>query len=103
MASGTEISTKSNNKYPIALRMRRLIWDDELMYVAHFHATQVKMGHDWCRNTVKYPASGQNLGFAASNYMRPVLKMINTSLTEMYLEKDLIGDTTSMIGKMNQE
>lgn len=103
LAGGTEISTKNNQKYPIALRMRRLIWDDQLSYVAHFHAAQVKFGHDRCRNTLKHPNSGQNLGFTGSKYIGSVINMINNSLTQMYHEKNLITETNDIITKLTPE
>lgn len=83
--------------------MRRLIWDEELSYVAHFHATQVKFGHDKCRNTVRYRKSGQNLGFSGSMSLASIVDVINTSLTEMYYEKNLLSETKDILGKLTME
>lgn len=103
VAGGMEITTKTNQKYPIALRMRRMIWDDELSYVAHFHAAQVKFGHDKCRNTLMHQHSGQNLGFMGSQYISSVIDVINNSLTQMYNEKNLLSETTGVIAKLTME
>lgn len=61
VASGEETKSGTDPKFPKASRMRELIWDNELMYVAHIHTAQTRMGHDKCRSTQRFPSAGQNL------------------------------------------
>ncbi|XP_055611191.1 antigen 5 like allergen Cul n 1-like [Uranotaenia lowii] len=49
--------------YPTAARMTTMQWDEELAYIAGFNARRCITGHDKCRETSKYPASGQNLAY----------------------------------------
>lgn len=68
MAGGKAHSKSSNSHFPIAGRMRELIWDDELEYNAKLHLAAAKMmAHDNCRNTVRYILAGQNLVRAVEN------------------------------------
>ncbi|XP_017043529.1 antigen 5 like allergen Cul n 1-like [Drosophila ficusphila] len=46
---------------PRAARMVAMQWDEELAEVAAFNARMCQAKHDECRNTVKYPRSGQNI------------------------------------------
>ncbi|XP_055610288.1 antigen 5 like allergen Cul n 1-like [Uranotaenia lowii] len=48
--------------YPTAARMTTMQWDDELAFIAAANARKCVFKHDQCRNTVKYPISGQNIG-----------------------------------------
>ncbi|KAM7342787.1 uncharacterized protein ACRADG_010074 [Cochliomyia hominivorax] len=51
-------------KYGIrsACRIGVMTWDQELEQTAFFHSSYCNFTHDICRNTLKYPDSGQNLG-----------------------------------------
>lgn len=49
-----------------ACRMGALKWDRELEETAYLHVTYCTMEHDKCRYTLKYPYSGQNLGWLYS-------------------------------------
>ncbi|XP_073835069.1 venom allergen-1-like [Musca autumnalis] len=46
--------------YP-ACRMATMEWDDELAMLAELNVKQCQMKHDSCRNTKRFPISGQNL------------------------------------------
>lgn len=59
--NGSNVSDASMQKFPSASRMQELIWDNELMYVAHKHVQHVNFAHDKCRSTQRFPHSGQNL------------------------------------------
>lgn len=61
IAGGGENNDKGG-KFPIASRMRALLWDDELEYNSKLHIQAAKrMVHDNCRATNRYPLAGQNL------------------------------------------
>ncbi|XP_055601755.1 antigen 5 like allergen Cul n 1-like [Uranotaenia lowii] len=49
--------------YPEAARMTTIQWDDDLAFIAAANARKCVFAHDECRNTVKYPISGQNIAY----------------------------------------
>ncbi|XP_011193249.1 antigen 5 like allergen Cul n 1 [Zeugodacus cucurbitae] len=59
--AGGEQEFKGGGKFPKATRMREVIWDDELAYIAGIHAKRCNMEHDSCHDTERFPGSGQNL------------------------------------------
>ncbi|XP_011195069.1 antigen 5 like allergen Cul n 1 [Zeugodacus cucurbitae] len=59
--AGGEQNFKGDGKFPKATRMREVIWDDELAYIAGIHAKRCNMEHDACHATERFPVSGQNL------------------------------------------
>ncbi|XP_055611192.1 antigen 5 like allergen Cul n 1-like [Uranotaenia lowii] len=73
--------------YPAAARMTTMQWDDELAYVAAANARKCVFAHDKCRNTPKYPASGQNLGLWGFTRGKPNYdKIIDTLVNLWYKE-----------------
>ncbi|XP_055604858.1 tabinhibitin 3-like [Uranotaenia lowii] len=72
--------------YPSAARMTKQ-WDDELAYIAGFNARRCQLGHDKCRATPKYPASGQNLAYYKYIKGKPDMdKVIDTLVNRWYAE-----------------
>ncbi|KAH8288182.1 hypothetical protein KR054_008152 [Drosophila jambulina] len=49
--------------YQSAARMPLLRWDSELEQLASLHAKRCQFAHDKCRNTPRFPFSGQNIGY----------------------------------------
>ncbi|XP_055610859.1 antigen 5 like allergen Cul n 1-like [Uranotaenia lowii] len=49
--------------YPEAAHMPTIQWDADLAFVAAANARKCVFAHDQCRNTPKYPASGQNIAY----------------------------------------
>lgn len=49
--------------YKSASQMPLVKWDAELEHMAALHAKRCQFAHDECRNTPKYPLSGQNIGY----------------------------------------
>ncbi|KAH8274721.1 hypothetical protein KR026_000038 [Drosophila bipectinata] len=49
--------------YLSAARMPLLRWDTELERMAALHARRCQFAHDKCRNTPRFPFSGQNIGY----------------------------------------
>ncbi|TMW41344.1 hypothetical protein DOY81_013578, partial [Sarcophaga bullata] len=79
---------KSVNLLP-ACRMGVVKWDKELEATAYLHVTYCTMAHDKCRNTLKYPFTGQNLGLQGGKMMRN-LSAYNTLYMHLwYLEYKL--------------
>uniref|UniRef100_A0A1B0C5P9 SCP domain-containing protein n=1 Tax=Glossina palpalis gambiensis TaxID=67801 RepID=A0A1B0C5P9_9MUSC len=104
VAGGKAHSKASNSYFPIAGRMRELVWDDELEYNAKLHLAAAKMmAHDNCRNTVRYILAGQNLGSTATDNKMTVLEAVVDQLKLMYNEKDLVTDTSKFADKLRSE
>ncbi|XP_054744045.1 antigen 5 like allergen Cul n 1-like [Anastrepha obliqua] len=59
--AGGQQEFKGGEKFPNATRMREVLWDDELAYIAGEHAKRCHMAHDECRSTERFPSAGQNL------------------------------------------
>ncbi|XP_055610139.1 antigen 5 like allergen Cul n 1-like isoform X2 [Uranotaenia lowii] len=77
----------SGGFYPSAARMTTMQWDDELAYIAGFNARRCITGHDKCRATTKYPASGQNLGYYKYIKKTPDMdKVIDILVNRWYAE-----------------
>ncbi|XP_017080261.1 antigen 5 like allergen Cul n 1-like [Drosophila eugracilis] len=55
------LASGKDSKLPRAARMVAMQWDEELAAVAGFNVRMCQPMHDDCRNTVKYPRSGQNI------------------------------------------
>ncbi|XP_001862537.2 antigen 5 like allergen Cul n 1 [Culex quinquefasciatus] len=50
-----------NQIFPTAARMATMQWDDELAAIASANTRRCVYGHDKCRNSFRYHASGQNI------------------------------------------
>ncbi|KAH8309397.1 hypothetical protein KR059_009179, partial [Drosophila kikkawai] len=74
LASG-EVMNNANRTFPSARRMRRLIWDNELAYLARVHASTVSFKHTMCRSTLRFPDIGEVMAIMAA----PVVKKLTVS------------------------
>uniref|UniRef100_A0A1B0B3G0 SCP domain-containing protein n=1 Tax=Glossina palpalis gambiensis TaxID=67801 RepID=A0A1B0B3G0_9MUSC len=103
IAGGDEIILKSKKKFPIAARMRELIWDDELAYVAHALAERCNIeSKNVCQTTPRFQFPGQtkaskmtNTEIKAMGFIHEVLngfesqsQEINDPVTQMHLHTD---------------
>lgn len=98
LASG-ELTTKTNQTYPSAKRMRRLIWDKELAYMARVHASTVSFRHSKCRSTLRFPIVGECLAMMAAPEDRknPVLTVLRNAFREMWKEHNEVEDPERLI------
>ncbi|XP_016996013.3 venom allergen-1-like [Drosophila takahashii] len=55
------LASGKDSALPRAARMVAMQWDEDLAAVAGFNVRMCQAKHDDCRNTVKYPRSGQNI------------------------------------------
>ncbi|XP_016989513.1 antigen 5 like allergen Cul n 1-like [Drosophila rhopaloa] len=55
------LASGKDSSLPRAARMVAMQWDEDLAAVAGFNARMCVAKHDDCRNTVKFPRSGQNI------------------------------------------
>lgn len=58
IASGYEFGEAAGAKFPAAARMRELIWDNELAYLAIQQSSLMKLAKPRCANSVKYTNIG---------------------------------------------
>ncbi|XP_017486935.1 PREDICTED: venom allergen 5-like [Rhagoletis zephyria] len=98
--AGGEQVFKGGGKFPIASRMREVLWDDELAYIAGQHASRCHMMHDKCRSTKRFPGAGQNLYIIAgrkkfSNMSQEAL----SSVEAWWSEAELVDDGNLMVEK----
>ncbi|XP_005179142.1 tabinhibitin 2 [Musca domestica] len=49
--------------YKPASHMPQIKWDTELEHLATMHVQRCSFSHDLCRNTPRFPYSGQNIGY----------------------------------------
>ncbi|XP_065368980.1 venom allergen 3-like [Calliphora vicina] len=83
-------------------------WDKELEKTAFLHTSYCTFAHDKCRNTLKYPLSGQNLGIMtyvgkhhnATAYINVLsyLWYVEYRLTEMPMIDSFYHQTKVMVG-----
>ncbi|XP_055607820.1 antigen 5 like allergen Cul n 1-like [Uranotaenia lowii] len=66
--------------YPEAARMTTMQWDDDLAFVAAANARKCEFEHDQCRNSVRYPASGQNIAYSGQSSAKADVSAVITKL-----------------------
>ncbi|SPP73246.1 venom allergen 3-like [Drosophila guanche] len=97
VASG-DLKTRKNKAYPGAKRMRQLIWDLELGYMARSHAATVSFKHSECRATQRFPMAGEALGVVgATTDRRSMNEILKLSLDRMFYEHLNVEDPESLV------
>lgn len=86
-----ELATGNVLGYLSAARMGTMQWDDELTEMIDLNIKRCKYGHDQCRNTSKYPMSGQNLayvkGYNYGKYNRnAIVQEFDTMTNDWFLQ-----------------
>uniref|UniRef100_W8APR1 Venom allergen 5 n=1 Tax=Ceratitis capitata TaxID=7213 RepID=W8APR1_CERCA len=100
LASGEQVFGKEDKKFPKATRMREVLWDDELAYIAEKHAARCHMMHDKCHSTERFPFSGQNLYIIGGTKMFTDIDFrIVQSIDLWWAECELVGDGISLVEK----
>lgn len=61
IASGEEKGEAANAKFPMAGRMRELLWENELAYMARQQASLLRLGTAYCSSSIKYSNVGINM------------------------------------------
>uniref|UniRef100_A0A1A9VBH6 SCP domain-containing protein n=1 Tax=Glossina austeni TaxID=7395 RepID=A0A1A9VBH6_GLOAU len=101
IAGGSQENVNNSVKFPIASRMRALLWDDELEYNAKLHIQAAKrMVHDNCRATARYPLAGQNLGSTAVQGRQRVFETMLDHFRKMYNEKNEVDAPAKLPEKL---
>ncbi|XP_030558043.1 venom allergen 5-like [Drosophila novamexicana] len=98
MAAGGELVTDGNETFPAASRMRELIWDLELAYMARVHASTVSFKHTICRSVVRFPHAGENLSMVLAKKKRfSVKELLDLALFPMFEEYRTVRDPVDLL------
>lgn len=57
-----KIALGEEPRFKPAKRMAKMVWSNELAWLAELNTKQCKMEHDECRDTLLHEYAGQNLG-----------------------------------------
>lgn len=82
-----EIATGKIPPFPKAKRMREMIWDKELGYLASLHVKKCNGMKDGCRSTYDSDGAGQSIGFRF-NSKDSVKIALQKIITEWFIEKN---------------
>nr|XP_016930169.1 venom allergen 3-like isoform X1 [Drosophila suzukii] len=89
-ASG-ELRTNENRTFERAKRMRLLIWDKELGYMARAHASTISFAHSECRSTERFPYVGEVLAMMVPKAKpKPSLRTVMEKMFNKVFEEHLL-------------
>lgn len=96
--AGGEQEFKGGGKFPKATRMREVVWDDELAYIAGIHAKRCNMQHDKCHSTPRFQGSGQNLHIMGSSVKpKQITFLVEHAVDDWWGEYALVEDGNAMV------
>ncbi|XP_054083707.1 tabinhibitin 4-like isoform X1 [Zeugodacus cucurbitae] len=95
--AGGEVKFKGGKKFPKATRMREVIWDDELAYIAGIHAKRCNKQPDDCHSTERFPGSGQNLYKNETGKPTTGTDMIVYAIDSWWAQSELVDDGNAMV------
>ncbi|XP_017045189.1 venom allergen 5-like [Drosophila ficusphila] len=96
--AGGDLITKENKSFPSAKRMRRIIWDKELAYMARNHAATVSFKHTECRSTLRFPVVGEFLALLPpAKKKRNVMDLLTKSFESMLEEYKDVKDPEGLL------
>ncbi|XP_022223860.1 venom allergen 3-like [Drosophila obscura] len=97
LASGF-LETRNKKMFPAAKRMRELIWDQELGYMARSHVATVSFKHSECRSTQRFPMAGEALGVVGSTTdKRSIFQILKLNFDRMFDEHLFVEDPESLV------
>ncbi|XP_017070269.1 antigen 5 like allergen Cul n 1-like [Drosophila eugracilis] len=99
-ASGN-LRTRNNKTFASAKRMRRLMWDKELAYMAHTHASTVSYTPTNCRSTLRFPYVGQVISLVLPPEMSDLEQISSTSFNKMFEEYLNVPDPEGLLKRYN--
>uniref|UniRef100_A0A1A9X3D0 SCP domain-containing protein n=1 Tax=Glossina brevipalpis TaxID=37001 RepID=A0A1A9X3D0_9MUSC len=96
VASGQEVG-KGGQNFQIGTRMREVIWDNELHYLAAFHVKRGKKYVEKCVSSKRLNYVSQIYGFKGGQEMPDnVFDIINETFSKVYSNKVKIKDPSTM-------
>uniref|UniRef100_A0A1L8DR41 Putative scp-like extracellular protein n=1 Tax=Nyssomyia neivai TaxID=330878 RepID=A0A1L8DR41_9DIPT len=79
---------------PSATKMEKMVWNDNLAYVAEQHVKHGNFQHDQCRSFAQFPLSGQNLGIIYSSIpIRNVSNILEDHINLYFDELTIVRDS----------
>ncbi|KAH8333283.1 hypothetical protein KR074_008147 [Drosophila pseudoananassae] len=103
LASG-DLRTGSNKTFPSASRMRVLIWDEELGFLARSHAKTVSFMHSECRATKRFPYAGEALAMiGVLNKKISLWEILSLTLKPMFDEFMAVDDPEEFVKNYDSE
>ncbi|XP_017070270.1 venom allergen 3-like [Drosophila eugracilis] len=84
-ASG-DLRTAKNITFARAKRMRTLLWDNELGYMARVHASTVSYQHTECRATLRFPYVGESLALLVPKQSIEIPEILQKMFNTMFDE-----------------
>ncbi|KAH8357732.1 venom allergen 5-like [Drosophila serrata] len=96
--SAGQVVNNVNMTFPSAKRMRRLIWDSELAYLARVHASTVSFKHTECRSTLRFPFVGEIMSMMEAPVDRKltVVNVLMNAFRPMWKQHWMVLDPESL-------
>ncbi|XP_055693779.1 venom allergen 5-like [Lutzomyia longipalpis] len=94
----SRIAKAGESGVPGAAKMEKMVWNNDLAYVAEQHAKHANFQHDDCRSFTTFPNSGQNLASGSSSApFSSLVDNIQTHIDLWYGEVAAIKDKLKCI------
>ncbi|KAI8039634.1 tabinhibitin 10-like isoform X2 [Drosophila gunungcola] len=95
--AGGELATHNNKTFASAKRMRKLIWDKELAYMARTHASTVSLQHSECRSTQRFAHVGEVLFVAVPNARAKINYILETTFRSLFQKYLKVEDPEGLL------
>ncbi|XP_017045188.1 venom allergen 3-like [Drosophila ficusphila] len=92
-----ELMTSENKTFSKAKRMRCLIWDNELGYMARRHASTLSFKHSDCRSTQRFPYVGECLAMITPKHKLKIHEILVKMFREMFNEHQNVLDPEGLL------
>ncbi|XP_020818183.1 venom allergen 5-like isoform X2 [Drosophila serrata] len=99
MLSSGQVMNNMNITFPSAKRMRRLIWDSELGYLARVHVSTVSLKQTECRSTLRFPFVGEIMSMMAAPVKKKstVVNVLRQAFRPMWRSNRKVEDPKKFI------
>ncbi|KAI8040008.1 venom allergen 5-like [Drosophila gunungcola] len=97
LLAGGDLRTSANMPFPQAKRMRRLIWDKELAYMARTHAATMSFKQSECRSTRRFPHVGECLAVVTPKEKLNIEELCARAFNAMFEEHRNVTDPEALL------